>query len=107
MKNLFGKKFEIPMVVIGLVGLTIVVLLANALSFAVNTTPLVVLSAAAGVDGAGPDTSLTWKVVHIDTDGGQIWSCAQADDPFYSDWTVDSTFDGTLRECMAHADSLE
>jgi len=105
MKNFFGKKFEIPMVVIGLVGLTIIVLLANALSFAVNTTPIVVLSASAGMENPGPDSSLTWNVVHIDSEGGQIHSCSQADDPFYSDWTVDSTFEGTLRECMEYANS--
>ena len=111
MNNFFQKKLEIPILVILLVVLTVVVLLANALSLSVNAqNPIVVLSGAAGAENQAPDISITWNLVYMDYDNGEsqfrVWSCANPEDNFYTDWVVDGTYEGTLRDCMEHAHSL-
>ena len=111
MNNFFQKKIEIPFLVVLLVALTVIVLLANALSLSVNAqNPIVVLSGAAGGEAQTPDTSITWNLVYMDYDNAgnqfQVWSCANPDDSFYADWAINGTFEGTLRDCMERAHSL-
>jgi hypothetical protein len=107
MNTFFRKKIEIPLLAIVLVVLTVVVLLANVLAFSVNASnPIVVLSGAAGSGAQAPDKSITWNLVYMDYDQFRIWSCANPDDSFYSDWAVNSTYEGILKDCMEYAHSL-
>jgi len=97
--------------VILLVVLTIIVLLANALALSVNASnPIVVLPGAAGGGVQAPETTITWNLVYMDYGNGgsqfRIWSCANPEDNFYADWTVDGTYEGILRDCMEHAHSI-
>jgi len=111
MNKFFQKKFEIPSLIIIIIVISFIALLGSTFSNYINASnPIVMLPGAAGVEGQGPDTPITWNLVYMDYDNGdnpfRVWSCAHPDDNFYADWEIDGTFEGLLKDCMEHVHSF-